>query len=86
MRCKPVISSLAFASFLMGGAAPVAMASSAEDAQIRALRLEMAQMRKEMMGQITTLKSRLAKTETGFAQAGPHEHRISSWRSRHQPS
>ncbi|KXU97017.1 MULTISPECIES: OprO/OprP family phosphate-selective porin [Acetobacter] len=63
MRCKPVISSLAFASFLMGGAAPVAMASSSDDAQIRALRLEMAQMRKEMMGQITTLKSRLAKTE-----------------------
>lgn len=64
MRCKPVISSLAFASFLMGGAAPVAMASSSDDAQIRALRLEMAQMRKEMMGQITTLKSRLARTES----------------------
>ncbi|MFB9871659.1 OprO/OprP family phosphate-selective porin [Acetobacter farinalis] len=64
MRCKPVISSLAFATFLMGGAAPVAVASSSDDAQIRALRLEMAEMRKEMMGQITTLKSRLARTET----------------------
>lgn len=74
MSCKPVISSLAFASFLMGGAAPVAMASSSDDAQIRALRLEMAQMRKEMMGQITTLKSRLAKTENG----SHHQDRMSS--------
>ncbi|MGV4876868.1 OprO/OprP family phosphate-selective porin [Acetobacter indonesiensis] len=70
MRCKIVASSLAFASLLMSGAAPAAVASSSDDAQIRALRLEMAQMRKEMMGQISTLKVRLARSEASAHKQG----------------
>lgn len=72
MRCKAVVSSFAFASFLLSSAASSsALASPSDDAQIRALRVEMAQMRKEMMGQISTLKVRLARSE---ASAHRQEH------------
>lgn len=63
MRSKILLSTLAFTSALMTTAAPAAMASSADDAQLQALRQEMAQMRREMMGQISSLKTRLAKSE-----------------------
>ncbi|MDN7350487.1 OprO/OprP family phosphate-selective porin [Acetobacter senegalensis] len=70
MRCKAVVSSFAFASFLLSSAASSAFAAPSDDAQIRALRLEMAQMRKEMMGQISTLKVRLARSEATAHHAG----------------
>ena len=62
-RCSPLLPSFAFASILMSGIAPVAEASSSDDAQIRALKAEMAEMRREMMGQITHLKSQIAQNE-----------------------
>ncbi|MCP1215123.1 OprO/OprP family phosphate-selective porin [Acetobacter orientalis] len=73
MRSKILLSTLAFTSALMTTAAPAAMASSADEAQLQALRQEMAQMRREMMGQISSLKTRLAKSEATAHQAGtPH--------------
>ncbi|MFT9459497.1 MAG: porin [Acetobacter orientalis] len=73
MRSKILLSTLAFTSALMTTAAPAAMASSADEAQLQALRQEMAQMRREMMGQISSLKTRLAKSEAATHQAGtPH--------------
>lgn len=89
MRCKILISSLAFASVLMSTVAPAAMASSSDDAQLQALRREMQEMRREMQGQISTLKSRLAKSEaatathqrgayTQHAASGPVHHHIES--------
>ncbi|ANA12869.1 MULTISPECIES: OprO/OprP family phosphate-selective porin [Acetobacter] len=72
-RCSPLLPSFAFASILMSGIAPVAEASSSDDAQIRALKAEMAEMRREMMGQITHLKSQIAQNET--RQRGPASRR-----------
>ncbi|WP_408744072.1 OprO/OprP family phosphate-selective porin [Acetobacter orientalis] len=73
MRSKILLSTLAFTSALMTTAAPAAMASSADEAQLQALRQEMAQMRREMMGQISSLKTRLAKSEATAHPAGtPH--------------
>ncbi|WP_048839191.1 porin [Acetobacter cibinongensis] len=80
MRCKILISSLAFASVLMSTVAPAAMASSSDDAQLQALRREMQEMRREMQGQISTLKSRLAKSEAATAthQRGAYTQHASS--------
>ncbi|MGO3518515.1 MAG: OprO/OprP family phosphate-selective porin [Acetobacter cibinongensis] len=80
MRCKILISSLAFASVLMSTVAPAAMAFSSDDAQLQALRREMQEMRREMQGQISTLKSRLAKSEAATAthQRGAYTQHASS--------
>lgn len=74
MSPKILLSTLAFASALMTTAAPAAMASASDDAQLQALRQEMAQMRREMMGQISSLKTRLAKSEAVERHSGAAPH------------
>jgi phosphate-selective porin OprO/OprP len=69
MRCKPLFPTIAFTTMLLSGIAPVAQAASVDDAEIRALRAEMASMRREMQQQIVTLRSQLAKTDAAQKQA-----------------
>ncbi|MFT8781972.1 OprO/OprP family phosphate-selective porin [Acetobacter syzygii] len=63
MRCKSLFSSVALTSFMLAGIAPVAEAASTEDSEIRLLRAEMSQMRRDMQQQIITLKHQLAKSD-----------------------
>ena len=63
MRCNPLFSSVALTSFMLAGIAPVAEAASTEDSEIRLLRAEMSQMRRDMQQQIVTLKHQLAKSD-----------------------
>ncbi|CEF54537.1 OprO/OprP family phosphate-selective porin [Acetobacter ghanensis] len=63
MRCNSLFSSVALTSFMLAGIAPVAEAASTEDSEIRLLRAEMSQMRRDMQQQIVTLKHQLAKSD-----------------------
>jgi phosphate-selective porin OprO/OprP len=63
MRCKPLFPTLAFTTMLLSGIAPVAQAASVDDSEIRLLRAEMSQMRRDMQQQIVTLKHQLAKSD-----------------------
>lgn len=74
MRCKPLFPTIAFTTMLLSGIAPVAQAASVDDAEIRALRAEMASMRREMQQQIVTLRSQLAKTDAAQKQATRGHH------------
>ncbi|MDE7547583.1 porin [Acetobacter fabarum] len=77
MRCNSLFSSVALTSFMLAGIAPVAEAASTEDSEIRLLRAEMSQMRRDMQQQIVSLKHQLAKsdattTKGRMGQAGGH--------------
>ncbi|MFT9109334.1 OprO/OprP family phosphate-selective porin [Acetobacter sp.] len=63
MRCNSLFSSVALTSFMLAGIAPVAEAASTEDSEIRLLRAEMSQMRRDMQQQIVILKHQLAKSD-----------------------
>ena len=76
MRCKPLFPTIAFTTMLLAGIAPVAQAASVDDAEIRALKAEMASMRREMQQQIVSLKSQVAKTDAAQKQAA-HGYRAS---------
>ncbi|MBS0966623.1 OprO/OprP family phosphate-selective porin [Acetobacter okinawensis] len=68
MRCNSLFSSVALTSFMLAGIAPVAEAASTEDSEIRLLRAEMSQMRRDMQQQIVTLKHQLAKSDATSAK------------------
>nr|WP_230975570.1 porin [Acetobacter garciniae] len=70
MRRNSFFPSLAFSAALMAGIAPIAQAAPSDDAQLSALKAEMAEMRREMMGQISSLKAQLAKNETNQKHLG----------------
>ncbi|MFT8368186.1 MAG: porin [Acetobacter papayae] len=76
MRCKPLFPTIAFTTMLLAGIAPVAQAAPVDDAELRALKAEMASMRREMQQQIVSLKSQLAKTDAAQKQA-THGYRAS---------
>lgn len=70
MRRNSFFPSLAFSAALMAGVAPIAKAAPSDDAQLRALKAEMAEMRHEMMGQISSLKAQLARNESNQKHLG----------------